>query len=111
MSRDDLAMGPRRGSVLEATLWMIVLSILLFWLPVLGPFIAGVVGGLRARDVGTAFTAACLPALIIAVLVFLLAALTGLPLVGALAGIGVFVGIILHSLPLFLGALVGAALS
>jgi len=41
----------------------------------------------------------------------LLATLTGLPLVGALAGAGIFIGIVLSSLPLFVGAAIGAILS
>ncbi|MGH2587004.1 MAG: hypothetical protein ACRDJE_18985 [Dehalococcoidia bacterium] len=101
----------QKGSVLSAAIWMIVLSILLFWLPVLGPLIAGVVGGYKARDLGRALLAASLPALLIAILVLLLATLTGLPLVGALAGAGIFIGIVLSSLPLFVGAALGALLS
>jgi hypothetical protein len=100
----------RRGSVVGAALWMVVLSVLLFWLPLVGPLIAGFVGGRKAGTVGNALLAAALPAIILAVAVFVLATLTGLPLVGALAGAGILLGIVLHSGPLFLGALLGALL-
>jgi hypothetical protein len=101
------AYGERRGSVAGAALWMIVLSILLFWLPVLGPLIAGAVGGYKAGNVSRALVAASLPALAVAIFVFLLATLTGLPLVGALAGFGLFLAIVFHSIPLFIGAAIG----
>jgi hypothetical protein len=100
----------RRGSVLGAATWMIVLSILLFWIPVVGPLIAGFVGGHKAGSVSNALVAAALPAIVLAVVVFLLATLTGAPVVGALAGVGLLLGIVLHSGPLFLGALLGAVL-
>jgi len=100
----------RRGSVLGAATWMVVLSILLFWLPFIGPLIAGFVGGRKAGGVGNALVAAALPAIALAVVVFLLATLTGAPVVGALAGVGLFLAIVLHGGPLFLGALLGAVL-
>jgi hypothetical protein len=34
-----------QASFLKATLWMIGLSILLFWLPIAGPVVAGLAGG------------------------------------------------------------------
>ncbi|MCH7782027.1 hypothetical protein IID62_03075 [candidate division KSB1 bacterium] len=46
-----------KGSVLIGFLWMFFLSILLVWLPVIGQFIAGFVGGKRAGGVGSALLA------------------------------------------------------
>lgn len=87
-----------------------LLSLLLFWLPLVGPFIAGFVGGHKAGRVGTALLAAAMPAILLALLVVLVAALFGLPLVGVLAGAALFVFVVVHSVPLFLGALAGAVI-
>ena len=79
--------GEARGSIVLGAVWMLLISILLFWLPVVGPLIAGGVGGKTAGGVGRAIAAVFLPAVVTAVLMFLMAAsLTGLPLIGALAG-------------------------
>ena len=40
---------------------MLVLSVLLFWMPILGPLIAGFVGGRKSGSVGNAILAALLP--------------------------------------------------
>ena len=36
------------GSIISAVLWMLLISVLLFWLPFIGPLIAGFVGGKKA---------------------------------------------------------------
>jgi hypothetical protein len=99
-----------KGSILAAALWMIGLSIVLFWLPVLGPLIAGVVGGRVAGGVGRAVLAALLPVLILAVLVFVVAAIFALPVVGAVAGVGLVLVVIINSVPLLIGAVIGGIL-
>lgn len=99
----------RQGSVLRALIWMFVLSILLFWLPILGPFIAGFVGGRAAGSLSNAMLAVFLPALVFAACLFFFASLlTGLPLLGALAAMGGFILVVVHVVPLWLGAVVGA---
>jgi hypothetical protein len=60
-----------QASFLKATLWMIALSILLFWLPILGPVVAGLVGGYAAGSVGRAILASLMPAVALTVLVLL----------------------------------------
>ena len=92
--------------------WMFVLSLLLFWLPLLGMFIAGLVGGRKAGGVGTAILAVLLPGLVVAGLMFFLAtALTGMPLLGAIAGFGTGVLIVANVGPLLAGAVVGGLLA
>ena len=92
--------------------WMFVLSLLLFWLPLLGMFIAGLVGGRKAGSVGTALLAVLLPGLVVAGLMFLLAtALTGMPLLGAIAAFGTGVLIVANVVPLLAGAVVGGLLA
>ena len=99
----------REGSVGRASTWMFILSILLFWMPVLGPLIAGFVGGRKAGSFGNAVLAALLPGVVISVVLFFLASLlTGIPVLGAIAGAGGLVLAFAHIGPLLLGAIVGA---
>ena len=101
-----------KGSLGRAMVWMFVLSLLLFWLPLLGMFIAGLVGGRKAGSVGTAILAVLLPGLVVAGLMFLLATfLTGMPLLGAIAGFGTGVLIVANVVPLLAGAVVGGLLA
>lgn len=88
--------------------WMGGLSLLLFWLPGVGPLIAGLVGGYKAGTVGRAVLAVFLPA----VLMGLLAAgaavyLTDFMLWGVVAGIGTVALMLLQIGPLLLGAIGG----
>src|SRR6266404_1025992 len=104
-------MAEKPGSVGAAMLWMLIISTLLFWLPVIGPLIAGFVGGRKAGDVGSAVLAVFLPGILIGALLFFFpTALTGLPLIGMVAGAGGLILGLAHAGPLLLGAIVGAAL-
>jgi len=105
----------KKGSVVSGMLWMIVLSVLLFWLPLLGPLLAGIVGGKRAGGVGNALVACILPILILSGLAWLSFTIVGLPLqgfvvasllAGSMAGYLVF-----HNFALVCGAVVGGALA
>jgi len=78
--------GGRRGSIVAGALWMFLISVLLLWLPVLGPFIVDIVGGKRVGGVGSAIAAVFLPAVFVGILLFVLFTLVGFPLVGALTG-------------------------
>ena len=104
--------GAQHGSIVKAVVWMFVISILLFWLPVAGPMIAGIVGGGKAGGVGAAVFAALLPAIAAAVLFFFLAsALTGIPLIGFFAALGGFWLSVTGVGPLLIGAVIGGALA
>ena len=103
--------GGNDTSVLRGLLWMLGLSVLLFWLPGGGALIAGVVGGYKAGSIGSALLAALLPALVFGLALFTLAAsLSGMPVLGLVAGMGGFVLAALHVGPLLLGALIGGIL-
>lgn len=102
--------GQKQGSIFSAMVWMFVISILLFWLPVLGGLIAGFVGGRKAGGVGNAVLAVFLPGIVFFVAIFLLAAsLIGIPLIGVAAGLGGLWLSVLHVGPLLVGAIVGGA--
>jgi hypothetical protein len=51
----------KEGTIQSGVLWMSLLSILLFWLPFLGPLVAGIIGGKKAGSLGNAVAAAFLP--------------------------------------------------
>jgi hypothetical protein len=92
--------------------WMFILSVLLFWLPVLGMFIAGLVGGRMAGGVGPAVGAVLLPGAVVAVVMFFLAtALTGMPVLGAIAALGAWVLVVANVVPLLAGAVAGGILA
>jgi hypothetical protein len=104
-------MAVRQGSILSAMIWMFVLSILLFWLPVAGPLIAGFVGGRKAGSLSNALLAVLLPGIIVGVAAFLLASvLTGVPIIGALAGAGGVTLSLVHVGPMLVAAIIGAVL-
>lgn len=100
------------GSILMAMIWMFVISLLLFWLPLIGPLIAGIVGGKQAGGVMAGILAALLPGLLICIALFFAGTmLTALPFVGAiLSGAGLL--IYLFYVPtLLIGALIGGLLT
>ncbi|MDN5933599.1 MAG: hypothetical protein L0I24_21450, partial [Pseudonocardia sp.] len=100
-----------RASFVKATLWMVALSILLFWLPILGPVVAGLVGGWFAGTVGRAILASLVPAVLLAGLILLVGTAIDLPLVGVLAGGAIGLVILVGDVPLVLAAIVGAIVS
>lgn len=101
----------KKGSVLSGLFWMLLISILLFWLPSIGPLIAGIVGGKKAGGVGNAILAALLPGILLGFLLFVFAsALTGAPIIGFVAGAGAFVLVVSNVGPLLLGAIIGGLL-
>lgn len=101
----------REGSVVAGIFIMLLISLLLFWLPVIGPVIAGFAGGRRAGGVGKAVLATILPSITVGIGLFLLTSiLAGLPVVGAVAGMGGAVLSLAHIGPMLVGAIVGGAL-
>lgn len=100
---------PPRGSLVSAINWMGGLALLLFWLPVAGPLIAGFVGGMKAGTVGRAVAAVFLPAIGIGVLVTVAVAYLAdwVWFWGVLAGLGGVVLMLLNIVPLLAGALAG----
>lgn len=88
--------------------WMGGLSLLLFWLPVFGPLIAGLVGGYKAGTIGRAVLAVFLPAVLMGLLAAGAAAyLTEFMLWGVVAGIGTVALMLLQIGPLLGGAILG----
>jgi len=108
----ELMAANAQGSVLMGFFWMLLISILLFWLPGIGGLIAGLVGGKAAGGVGPAILAALLPAVVLGVLLFFFGtALTGFIAIGFLASAGVMVIALAHIGFLLLGAIIGGLLA
>lgn len=97
--------------VVPAALWMFVLSFLLGWLPFIGPAIAGYVGGLQAGSVVSALVAAIIPSVVVAAFIWLLGSVLDVVVLGALLGIGVFVILLVGTLPMLAGAWLGGTVS
>ncbi len=106
----------REGSFWLAVLIMLIGPVVLFFLPFVGAFIAGLVGGRIAGGPGRGALAALFPAFVVAGVGVLVSVVGGAhfgPLAaigGILAGIGVFIYLLFNSIGLVLGAVIGGAL-
>ncbi len=105
----------KNGSVFSGMMWMILLSVLLFWLPILGPLLAGIVGGKKSGGVLRGLAACVLPIIILSGLVWLSFVVVGLPfhgfvVAGMLAG-SLTTYLVFHNFALVCGAIVGGALA
>lgn len=102
----------RKGSIIKGALWMFFLGILLFWLPLVGPLIAGVVGGKKSGGVLAAMVALFLPGMVIGACLFLFATmLSGIPIIGFLAGMGGLAYSLFHVGTMLVGAIVGGLMA
>ncbi len=106
----------RRGSIPAAMAWMVALSALLFWLPILGSLIAGYVGGSKAGSPGRAIAAVFLPGAIVWIAAMLLGGfLAGIPILGpifaTIAGLGIWAISFMNIVPLLIGAVIGGKLA
>jgi hypothetical protein len=99
------------SSLLTASVWMVVISVLLFFMPLLNGFVGGLVGGYKVGSVGRALSAALLPSAVVTGLLWLLFAVFSAPVWGVIAGATVGLLVVLADLGLFLGAAIGGALS
>lgn len=105
-------MAESNGSIILGMIWMFIISLLLIWLPALGPLIAGIVGGKVAGGVGRGLVAALLPGLLLAVVLFFFGTvLTGLPMIGALIAGSSILLYLLYVPILLIGALIGGLLA
>ena len=99
------------GSIFMGMIWMFIISLLLFWLPGIGPLIAGIVGGKQAGGVMAGILAALLPGIVVAIALFFAGTmLTALPVIGAVLAGGGLLLYVLYIPPLLIGALIGGLL-
>ena len=86
------------------------LAFVLFWLPVVGSFVAGFAGSRKANNHQTAFTASIISMVTLGIAIFFLStSMTALPVLGAIARKGSLYLSLSFMIPLVLGGLVGIA--
>lgn len=100
-----------RSSPFKAAVVMVVISLALFFLPLINGLIGGLVGGYMAGSVRQGLVAAILPAVVVSVGLVVLFLLFEAPLLGLFAGLAGGILVLLADLGLFLGAAVGGALA
>lgn len=109
-------------NMLKSSLWMVLLTILMIWAPVVGPIVSGIVGGKKSRTVKNAIGAFSLCALIVFILFLVISFIVGDFLEPAIVrrvpyslptGTKLFMLItaVLYIYPIFIGAIVGSALA
>ena len=101
----------RRTSILAGSFWMVAVSLLLFFVPLINGIVGGAIGGYKVGSVGRALLAALLPALFVGVGLWGLLFILDAPVWGLLAGMTGVMLIIVSELGLFVGAALGGALS
>jgi hypothetical protein len=100
-----------RSSVVIGSIWMVGLSLVLFFVPLINGVVGGLVGGYKVGSVGRALLAAIIPAIAVAIGLWLILALLDAPVIGFFAGAAAGVLILLADVGLFIGAAIGGAMS
>ena len=104
----DRHRGPgRRTGEAGASLWMVGITLLLFFLPCINGVIGGLVGGYKVQGAHRAFMTAILPAAVVGLVLWLLDA----PVLGFASGVPRFGLMVISSAGILLGALIGGAAS
>ena len=98
-------------SLVVSALWMLVISMLLFFLPALNGLIGGAVGGFKAGSVKRGLIAALLPAIAAGIGIWVLLAIFDAPIIGFLSGLAFGVWALISSIGLLVGAMVGGAMA
>ena len=96
-----------RGNVVTASLLMVGITLVLFFLPFINGLIGGAVGGYVLADVKRAVLAAILPAVLVSLLLMGIFALFGSPIVGIFAGMTAAALVFFADVGIFIGAVIG----
>lgn len=102
---------PRDSSILASSLWMILISLLLFFLPAINGLIGGWVGGYKAGSVGRGVGAAVLPSIVVGAVLWVALASYGRPLLGFFGGLAVGLWALISSVSLLIGAAIGGVMA
>lgn len=100
-----------KASLIVSAAWMVGITLVLFFLPLINGLVGGAVGGYKAGGVKRAIGAALLPALIATILLWAVFALFDAPVIGALAGSTVGFLILFSDVGILAGAAVGGFLA
>lgn len=101
----------RETSLIVCSLWMVGISLLLFFLPALNGLIGGGVGGYKAGSAGRGLAAAVLPAIVVGAAIWVLLAMFNAPVLGFISGLAVGIWALISSIGLLIGALIGGAMA
>lgn len=104
------AAGSDQASVVTGALWMVGLTLVLFFLPLVNGLIGGLVGGYKVGGAGRALVAALLPAVVASVGLWILFAIADAPVFGVAASAAAAMLIVLADVGILIGAVVGGAL-
>jgi hypothetical protein len=103
--------GRGETSLFVCALWMIGISLVLFFLPAINGLIGGAVGGYKAGSASRGLGAAILPAIVSGIGIWVLLAVFDAPILGFLAGIAVGLWAFISSIGLLIGAAIGGAMA
>ena len=98
-------------SLVVCAMWMVLISVLLFFLPAINGLIGGAIGGYMAGSAKRGLGAAVLPAIAAGIVIWLLLAVFNAPVLGFLAGLAFGVWALISSIGLLVGAFVGGAVA
>ncbi len=101
----------RDSSIVVSALWMIVISLLLFFLPAINGLIGGAVGGYKAGSAGRAVGAAILPSIIVGAALWGILATFDRPILGFFGGLAVGLWALISSVSLLIGAAIGGVMA
>lgn len=107
----DHLVTPHRSSIIAGSLWMIGVTLVLFFLPLINGIVGGIIGGYKVGGAKRAMLAAILPAFVVAVGLWLIFALADAPVWGFLAGLTAAALVALADVGIFIGAAIGGAMS
>ncbi|NLG75922.1 MAG: hypothetical protein GX535_06770 [Xanthomonadaceae bacterium] len=99
------------SSIVASSLWMIVISLVLFFLPAVNGLIGGAVGGYKAGSAKRGIAAAILPSIVVGLSMWALFAIFGAPLIGLVGGLAVGIWALFSSIGLLIGGLIGGAMA
>lgn len=101
----------QRTNVIFAALWMVGITIALFFLPLINGLVGGAVGGYKAGTWQRALAAAVIPAAVAGAALWLVLIALELPVIGFLAGATAGMLILVADVGIFVGAFVGGLLA
>lgn len=107
----DHLVSPQRSSIIAGSLWMIGVTLVLFFLPLINGIVGGIIGGYKVGGAKRAMLAAILPAFVVAIGLWLIFALADAPVWGFLAGLTAAALVALADVGIFIGAAIGGAMS
>jgi hypothetical protein len=96
-----------KTNIFVASAWMVGLTLIFFFLPLINGLVGGFVGGYMAGDWKRALGAALIPAVLVSLVLWALFALFNAPVLGLFAGGTGFLVVVFADIGMFIGAWIG----